>query len=211
MIKVPVRGRPEMPIRRLELRVVSDHRGRRHLVAGVLQSCSGGDRDKRQEVVGIRPHWVQEMRRHRRAREQVVRRRIHPTRCGIPAAAAAIGETLHPLQIKPVLLQMAGDVLAGQPVDAHQLHYRLRDSILDPQVGHGVDEPLVELRGPHEARPFQGPGRLVSPATGTGSPAAAAAAAAQVSRVEFRGGIRHQRRLSRRREILRLGIGDIES
>lgn len=81
---------------------------------------------------------------------------------GGASAAGAGGEALHSLEVEPVLLEVARDVLAGQAVDAHELHYGLRDRVLDPEVGHGVDEPLVELWGPHEPGTLEGPGRLVS-------------------------------------------------
>ena len=81
-------------------------------------------------------------------------------RSGIGGGSAG-GEPLHPLQVEAVLLQMAGDVLSGEAVDAHQLHDRLGDCVLDAEVGHGVDEALVELWGPHEAGPLQGPSWLV--------------------------------------------------
>lgn len=74
---------------------------------------------------------------------------------------------------------MAGDVLSGQPVHTHQLHYGLGNGVLDPQVGHGIDEPLVELWGPHEAGPLEGPGRLLP----------GASAGAQIGGVSKVGGV----------------------
>ncbi|CAL4908218.1 unnamed protein product [Urochloa decumbens] len=78
-----------------------------------------------------------------------------------PAAAAA-AEPLHALEVEAVLLEVGGDVLAREAVDAHQLHYRLGHGVLDAEVGDGVDEALVELRRPDQARPLQRPGRLVA-------------------------------------------------
>ncbi|PQQ01448.1 hypothetical protein Pyn_24113 [Prunus yedoensis var. nudiflora] len=50
---------------------------------------------------------------------------------------------------------MAGNILPGEAVHTHELHYGLGDGVLDPQVCHGVHKALVELRGPHEAGPLQ--------------------------------------------------------
>lgn len=96
---------------------------------------------------------MEEMVGDRRAGEEAV--------CSGIGGGSAGGEPLHPLQVEAVLLQMAGDVLPGEAVDAHQLHDRLGDGVLDAEVGHGVDEALVELWGPHEAWPLQGPSGLV--------------------------------------------------
>uniref|UniRef100_A0A804Q0B3 Uncharacterized protein n=1 Tax=Zea mays TaxID=4577 RepID=A0A804Q0B3_MAIZE len=85
-----------------------------------------------------------------------------------PAAAAA--QPLHALEVQAVLLEVGGDVLAREAVDAHQLHYGLGHGVLDAEVRHGVDESLVQLRRPHEARALERPGRLVAAA----APAAAA-------------------------------------
>lgn len=71
-------------------------------------------------------------------------------------------ETLHALEVKTILLEMTSDVLARQPIDAHQLHYSLRDSVLDPQMSNSVDESFVQLRSPHKARSLQGARRLIA-------------------------------------------------
>nr|CAB3461476.1 unnamed protein product [Digitaria exilis] len=96
---------------------------------------------------------------------------------GAPASAAAAptaaAEALHALEVEAVLLEVGGDVLAREAVDAHQLHYGLGHGVLDAEVRHGVDEALVELRRPHEARALERPRRLVSAA----APSAAAAGA----------------------------------
>lgn len=109
------------------------------------------------------------MRRHGRAREQMIGSRIR--RCSqaaapAPAAAAPDGQSLHALEVKAVLLQVAGHILPGQPIHAHQLHDGLGHGVLDPQVGDRVDEPLVELGRPDEARPLEGAGRLVAAGVG---------------------------------------------
>ena len=142
---------------------MSTSRGRRsrsdrsHLLLLLKRS----DRDKsRHEMVRTRNTvGVKEMSRHRRASKEPIRRRIRP-------ASSSRRQPLHPLEVKPILLQVARDVLSGQPVDAHELHNRLRNGVLDPEVRHRVDEAFVQLRGPHEAGPFQGPRRLVSGAGG---------------------------------------------
>ncbi|KAF8765630.1 hypothetical protein HU200_008121 [Digitaria exilis] len=89
------------------------------------------------------------------------------------SAAAAAAEALHALEVEAVLLEVGGDVLAREAVDAHQLHYGLGHGVLDAEVRHGVDEALVELRRPHEARALERPRRLVAAA----APSAAAAGA----------------------------------
>lgn len=166
MLKLPVLRRPEMPhlpvILRLQLRVAG--RGR-HLV--VLQ---GGNRHKRQEMVRAGPDRMQEMRRHGRARKQMIGGRIRrggQAAAPAPTAPAAHGQSLHALEVQAVLLQVAGHILPGQPIHTHQLHDGLGHGVLDPQVGDRIDEPLVELRRPDEARPLEGAGRLV--ATGAGA------------------------------------------
>lgn len=144
-----------------------------------------------QEMVRTRPApaaRVQEMRRDRRAGEQVVGGGIAPA---CPAAASpAGGNPLHALQVEPVLLQVTRHVLPSQPVNAHELHYGLGHGVLDSQVGHGVHEPLVELRGPHQPRSLQCPGRLVP---------ARPPAAAQLGRVDELGRVVVVARRRRRR------------
>lgn len=156
---------PHLPVilRLLQLRVRGsrDCRSSRHLVV-VLE---GRDRHKRQEMIRISPPLLQEMRRHRRAGEQVVGGRVRgATTTGTAAGTAAnpAGKPLHPLEVKAVFLEVAGDVFTGQSVDAHELHYGLRDGVLDAEVGDGVDEALVELRRPDEAWTLEGPGGLVA-------------------------------------------------
>lgn len=83
---------------------------------------------------------------YRGRREKLVRRR-----------GALGGQPLHPLQVEAVLLQVASDVLACQSLNIHQLHNRLRHGVFDPQMADDVDEPLVEMRGPHKAGPLQRP------------------------------------------------------
>lgn len=87
------------------------------------------------------------------------------------SAAAAVADPLHALEVEAVLLEVRRNVLAREAIDAHQLHYRLGDGVLDAEVRHRVDEPLVQLRRPHEPGPLERPRRLVAT-----SPAAAAAA-----------------------------------
>uniref|UniRef100_A0A0E0DNF6 Uncharacterized protein n=1 Tax=Oryza meridionalis TaxID=40149 RepID=A0A0E0DNF6_9ORYZ len=50
------------------------------------------------------------------------------------------------------------DVLAREAIDAHQLHYRLGDGVLDAEVRHRVDEPLVQLRRRKKKRDLGGVG-----------------------------------------------------
>lgn len=76
-------------------------------------------------------------------------------------------ETLHALEIQPILLEMAGDVLARKPVNAHQLHYCLGHGVLDAEMSDSVDEALVELGSPDEARALEGASGLVG-AVGAG-------------------------------------------
>jgi len=128
---------------------MSSHRHVVVVIAVLLQR-----RHKGQVVVrGRAGSRVQEVRRHRRAGEEVVRGGV----CG----GGTSGQTLHALQVEAVFLEVAGDVFAGQPVDAHELHYGLGNGVLDPQVGHGIHEALVQLWGPHQSRPFQSPRRFL--------------------------------------------------
>ena len=103
------------------------------------------DRDERRnEMVGaLSSRRVKEMRRNRRASEEMIRLADDVSSAG-----------LHPLEVKPVLLKMASDVLSGQPVDAHELHDGFGDRVLDPEMRHRVHEALVQLRRPHQTRPF---------------------------------------------------------
>ena len=54
-----------------------------------------------------------------------------------------------------------------EAVDAHELHYGLGHGVLDAEVRDRVDEALVQLRRPHEARALVHPGRLVAAASAT--------------------------------------------
>lgn len=87
----------------------------------------GPGRDKWwQEMVGIRPPLMQKMSRNRRTGKQMVIR-------GITTTCASIGgDTLHPLEIESVFLQMASNILSGQSIHTHECHYGLWDSVLDP-------------------------------------------------------------------------------
>lgn len=76
-------------------------------------------------------------------------------------------KTLHALEIQPILLEMAGDVLARKPINAHQLHYGLRHSVLDTEMSNSINEALVELRCPDKARALEGASGLVG-AVGAG-------------------------------------------
>lgn len=61
---------------------------------------------------------------------------------------------------------MAGDVLSSEAVYAHELHYGLGNGVLDPEMGHGVDESFVELRRPNQPRSLQGACWLVAGVAG---------------------------------------------
>lgn len=106
-----------------------------------------------------------EVCRNRRAGKEVLSGCVGngPTTSAVPR-----GQTLHTLEVEAVLLEVTGDVLPGEAVDAHKLHDCLGDGVLDAEVGDGVDESLVELRGPDEARALEGTGRLVAVAGGVG-------------------------------------------
>ena len=159
-IELPIRRRrSEMPrrdlttvveLRRLQMRISGC--GCNHLL--LLLKRRDWDKRRHEMVGAVR---VKEMSRHGRAREEPIRRRIRSA-----SAAGRQPSSLHPLEVKPILLQMARDVLSRQPVDAHELHNRLGNGVLDPEMRHRVDEAFVQLRRPHEARPLQGPRRLVS-------------------------------------------------
>jgi len=126
-------------------------------------------RHKRKEMIRIRPRrGVQEMRRHRGAGEEMVSGRV-----GDGAGGAASGTTgpgggypLHAFEIETVLLQVAGNVFSGQTIDAHELHYGLGNGVFYAEVRDGVDEALVELWGPHEARALEGSGGLLAGSAG---------------------------------------------
>lgn len=85
----------------------------RHLLVVV----DGGDRHKRQEVIGIRPRrGVEEVRRHGGAGEEVVGGGIiDGGRAGTTAGATGSGggDTLHALEVKTVFLEVASDVFPG--------------------------------------------------------------------------------------------------
>lgn len=102
-----------------------------------------------------------------------------------PTAGRA--ETLHALEVKTILLEMTSDVLARQPIDAHQLHYSLRDSVLDPQMSNSVNESFVQLRSPHKPRPLQGARRLVAAISSGGASAAGEIGGFEVGLVRGRG------------------------
>jgi hypothetical protein len=106
---------------------------------------------------------------------------VAPTRAAPDAGTAgATAHPLHALEVEAVLLEVGGHVLAREAVDAHQLHYGLGHGVLDAEVCHRIDEALVQLRRPHQARPLERPGRLVpgapTPAAGPGGRRRAAAA-----------------------------------
>jgi hypothetical protein len=103
--------------------------------------------------------------------EEVLGGGVGPPRAGGVAPPRA--HPLHALEVEAVLLEVGGDVLPREAVDAHQLHYGLGHRVLDAQVRHRVHEALVQLRRPHQARPLQRPGRLV-PGASSSSHAAAA-------------------------------------
>jgi len=124
--------------------------GHRHLLVVAVRLQR---RHKGQVVLGGRTcSGLQKVRRHRRAGEEVVSGGV---------GGGASGQALHALQVEAVFLEMAGDVFAGQAVDAHELHYGLGNGVLDPQVGHGIHEALVQLRGPHQPRPLERPRRFL--------------------------------------------------
>ena len=162
---------PHLPvILRLQLRVAG-HRCGHHLVLVmvVLQSSHG---HKRQEMLRIGASWMEKMRRHGRASEQMVSSRIgrgrsQSTTTTWTTTSAARGNSLHSLEIKSVLLQMTSNVFSSEAIHTHELHYGLGDSILDPQVRHSVHKPLVELRCPHQPGPLQCPRRLLPRRPGT--------------------------------------------
>jgi hypothetical protein len=81
---------------------------------------------------------------------------------GVAAPSPAAAEPLHALEVEAVLLEVGRDVLAREAVDAHELHYGLGHGVLDAELRHGVDEALVQLRRPHEARALERPRRLVA-------------------------------------------------
>ncbi|KAJ1405259.1 hypothetical protein SESBI_26023 [Sesbania bispinosa] len=143
---------------------------RRQLLLMVVEG--GGDRHKRQEVIGIRPRSgrrMQEVRRYRGAGEEVVGGGVSGNSRASSAAGAggsSGGNALHAFQIKAVFLQVASDVFSGQTIDAHELHYGLWNRVFDSKVCHGVNEALVELWGPHKAWPFECAGRFLAGGAG---------------------------------------------
>lgn len=62
---------------------------------------------------------------------------------------AFVRKALHALEVKAILLQVAGNVLPGEAIHIHELHDGLRHRALDAQVSHSVHESLVELWSPH--------------------------------------------------------------
>jgi hypothetical protein len=102
--------------------------------------------------------------------EEVLGGGVGPPRAGGVAPPRA--HPLHALEVEAVLLEVGGDVLPREAVDAHQLHYGLGHRVLDAQVRHRVHEALVQLRRPHQARPLQRPGRLVPGASSSHAAAA---------------------------------------
>ena len=77
------------------------------------------------------------------------------------ALPAALAASLQALEVQPVLLQVARHVLASQTFHVHELHDRLRDSVFDAEMRDGVDEALVQRRGPHETRALERVRRIV--------------------------------------------------
>lgn len=134
-----------------------------HCGCDLLLVLQGGEGKK-----GIRGRdWLatQEMLGHGGAGEELIRGGVGSgdrPRDG----AAGTPEALHALEVEAVLLEVTGDVLAGEAVDAHQLHYGLGDGVLDAEVGHGVDEAFVELRRPDEAGALEGTGGFVGGGAG---------------------------------------------
>jgi len=126
-------------------------------------------RHKGKEMIRIWPRrGVQEMRRHRGAGEEVVSGRV---RNGAGGAASGTtgsggGNPLHAFEIQTVLLQVAGDVFSGQTIHAHELHYGLGNGVFYAEVCDGVDEALMELRGPHKARALEGSSGLLAGGAG---------------------------------------------
>lgn len=165
ILKVTIRRRPEMPHRPVILR----RRSQVMLLLLLLMVVVEGSRHrhKRQEVIGIRPgSRMQEMSRHRGASKEVVSRVSRACRSCPAAAGTTGGNPLHALEVKTILLQVASDVFPGQPINAHELHYGLRNRVLDPKVRHGVNKPLVELRGPNQTRPLESSGRFLAAVAG---------------------------------------------
>ncbi|CAL5094947.1 unnamed protein product [Urochloa decumbens] len=160
--------------------VVRGAHGRRR-VGRVRVGCSGGRAvvARREEGDGPRGEEVLGGGVGAGARGVASPRAAPSAASASPAAAAA--EPLHALEVEAVLLEVGGDVLAREAVHAHQLHYRLGHGVLDAEVRNGVDEPLVELRRPDQARPLQRPGRLVAgAATAAGARGGGRATAAAV-------------------------------
>ena len=61
------------------------------------------------------------------------------------------------LEVDAVLLEVAGDVLAGEALDVHEAHDGLGYGTLVAEVRHRLDEPVVQLRRPHHPRLLPGP------------------------------------------------------
>jgi hypothetical protein len=66
------------------------------------------------------------------------------------------GEAARALEVAPVLLEVAGDVLAGDALDVHDLHDGLGHGGLVAELLDRLDEPAMELRGPHHPRLLPG-------------------------------------------------------
>uniref|UniRef100_A0A8R7U266 Uncharacterized protein n=1 Tax=Triticum urartu TaxID=4572 RepID=A0A8R7U266_TRIUA len=128
----------------------------------VVPAVAGGDAAHGRGVVvvhggghggGVRHLRLAQAGRHRGGGEDVV-----------GGGGPLVGEALHPLDVEAVLLEVAGDVLAGEALHVHQLHDGLGHRALDAQVRHHLHEPLVQLRRPHQPRPLRRrrllPGRL---------------------------------------------------
>lgn len=51
------------------------------------------------------------------------------------------------LEADAVLLEVGGDVLAGEPLDVHEVQDGRRHGLLDADRVHSFDETLVQLQG----------------------------------------------------------------
>ena len=127
------------------------------------------------------------MRRHRATCKEMIGGGI-----GGGSGGGGGNSSLHALQVKSVFLQVAGHVFSCQAIHTHELHYGFWDGVFDAQLGDGVDESLVELWGPHEARAFQSARRLFG---------IEVAGICEFCRVELRGG-RYGRRRRRMRDLV---------
>lgn len=126
-------------------------------------------RHKRKEMIRIWPgRGVQEMRRHRGAGEEVVSGGVRDGAGGATSRTTGSGggNPLHAFEIETVLLQVTGHVFSGQTIDAHELHYGLGNGVFYAEVGDGVNEALMELRGPHKAGALEGSSGLLAGGSG---------------------------------------------